>query len=108
MMVYDEFLTNYFKARPWMFEKDGSFKISGRNFDPDNPAHWRDKAMPSDDQGPNTPAEYFVDGRMWLTLAKWEVLENKSPDRAGPLAVLAMAHALLGICAQFIHEQESG
>ena len=57
---------------------------------------------------PKTPAEYFVDGRMWLTLAKWEVLENKSPDRAGPLAVLAMANALLGICAQFIHEQENG
>jgi len=86
---------------------DGSFKVSGLDIDDNDPAQWGGDTMTSDDQGPNTPAEYFVDGRMWLTLAKWEVLENKSPDRAGPLAVLAMANALLGICAQFIHEQEN-
>ena len=62
--------------------------------------------MASDDQGSKTPAEYAENGRMWLNLAEWEVLENESPDRAGPLAMLAIASALLGLCAQFIADQE--
>ena len=104
---FDRFVNDYFQARPWMLEADGSFKVSSLDMDPDDPAQWRGDTMPSDDQGPNTPAEYFDDGRMWLNLARWEVLENKSPARAGPLAALAMANALLGICAQFIDEQKN-
>ena len=65
-----------------------------------------EEIMASDDQGSKTPAEYAENGRMWLNLAEWEVLENESPDRAGSLGMLAMASALLGICAQFIQEQE--
>ena len=62
--------------------------------------------MTSDDQEPKTPAEYFQNGRKWLDLAEWENIENKSFDRSANLAILAMASALLGICAQFIREQE--
>jgi hypothetical protein len=51
---------------------------------------------------PKTSAGYIENGQMWLDLAEWEVLENASPDSAVPLAMLAMASALLGICAQFI------
>jgi len=63
--------------------------------------------MTSDDKGPKTPAEYFQNGRKWLDLAEWENINNKSFDRSANLAILAMASALLGICAQFIREQDT-
>ena len=62
--------------------------------------------MTSDNQEPKTPAEYFQNGRKWLDLAEWENIDNKSFDRSANLAMLAMASALLGICSQFIQEQE--
>ena len=58
------------------------------------------------DQESKTPVEYVENGRMWLELAEWEILENESPDRAGPPGMLAIASALLGLCAQFIREKE--
>jgi hypothetical protein len=61
--------------------------------------------MTSDDQEPKTPAEYFQNGRKWLDLAEWENIDNKSFDRSANLAILAMASALLALCAQFIREQ---
>jgi len=54
-------------------------------------------------EGPKTPAEYFRDGRAWLDAAESKVVEGQD---AATLAILAMASALLGICAQFIKEQE--
>ena len=63
---------------------------------------------PDSIEGPKTPAEYFKQGREWLEVAEWETIENKASDRSVALGILAMAHALLGICAQFIHEQENG
>ena len=52
---------------------------------------------------PKTPAEYFRAGRAWLDAAESKVVEGQD---AATLAILAMASALLGICAQFIKEQE--
>ena len=52
---------------------------------------------------PKTPAEYFQIGRVWLDAA--EDMAEGNQDSA-TLAILAMASALLGICAQFIKEQE--
>jgi len=106
MDVFDNFIRDYSRARPWMFEADGSAKISSLDMDPDNPAEWGDAAMTSDDQESKTPAEYVENGRMWLELAEWEILENESPDRAGTPGMLAIASALLGLCAQFIREKE--
>jgi hypothetical protein len=63
--------------------------------------------MTSDDRELKTPAEYFQNGRKWLDLAEWETLEEKTFDRSSTLAMLAMASALLGLCAQFIREQET-
>ena len=66
-------------------------------------------------EGPRTPQEYFTEGREWLEVAEWETMwmleadgsfENNAHDRAGPLALLAIASALLGLCAQFIADQE--
>ena len=104
--VFESFIKDYFRARPWMLEADGSFKISSLDMDPDNPAEWGDATITTDDKKPKTPADYAAGGRMWLELAEWEVLENKSPDRAAPLAILAVASAFLGICAQFIRDRE--
>ena len=59
--------------------------------------------MTSDDQEPKTPAEYFRAGRAWLDAAE-DIAEGKQD--ASTLAILAIASALLGICAQFIREQE--
>ena len=53
---------------------------------------------------PKTPAEYFRDGRAWLDAA--EDMAEGNQD-AATLAILSMASALLGICAQFIQEQET-
>ena len=58
--------------------------------------------MTSDDQEPKTPAEYFQIGRVWLDAA--EDMAEGNQD-AATLAILSMASALLGICAQFIREQ---
>ena len=52
---------------------------------------------------PKTPAEYFRDGRAWLDAAESKIVDGQD---SATLAMLAMASALLGICAQFIQEQE--
>jgi hypothetical protein len=52
---------------------------------------------------PKTPEQYFRDGRAWLDAAE-DMAEGKVD--AATLAMLAMASAFLGICAQFIQEQE--
>ena len=46
------------------------------------------------------------DGRLFLKLATTATTKNQSFDRSANLAILAMASALLGICSQFIKEQE--
>ena len=101
--VFESFSKDYFRARPWMLEADGSFKISSLDMDPDNRAEWGDATMTSNDQEPKTPAEYFRDGRAWLDAAESKVVEGQD---SATLGMLAMASALLGICAQFIKEQE--
>ena len=100
--VFDNFIRDYSRARPWMFEADGSDKISSLDMDPDNPAEWGDASMTSDDQKVKTPAEYFRAGRAWLDAAESKVVEGQD---SATLGILAMASALLGICAQFIKEQ---
>ena len=62
-----------------------------------------EESMTSDDQGPKTPEQYFQNGRAWLDAAE-DMAEGKVD--AATLAMLAMASALLGICAQFIQQQE--
>jgi hypothetical protein len=72
-----------------------------------------EESMTSDDrppepvlhEGPRTPQEYFTEGREWLEVAEWETIEHGRHDRSANLAILSMASALLGICAQFIQEQ---
>jgi len=59
--------------------------------------------MTSNDQEPKTPAEYFQNGRAWLVEAEDNLVEGQD---SATLAILSMASALLGICAQFIQEQE--
>ena len=54
-------------------------------------------------EGPKTPEQYFQIGRVWLDAA--EDMAEGNQD-AATLAILSMASALLGICAQFIKEQE--
>ncbi len=106
--VFDNFIKDYFRARPWMLEADGSFKISSLDMDPDNPAEWGGVAMTSDDQGMKTPAAYFAAGRDWMIRAERIAKlydKHEDSDRSANLAMLAMASALLGICAQFIQEQ---
>ena len=110
--VFDNFIKDYFRARPWMLEADGSFKISSLDMDPDNPAEWEGEAMTSDDrppepvlhEGPRTPEEYFRNGRAWLDAAEDMDMTEGKVD-AATLAMMAMASAFLGICAQFIQEQ---
>ena len=114
---FDRFINDYFQARPWMLEADGSFKISSLDIDPDDPAQWRDKPMTSNEdearppepvlhEGPRTPQEYFTEGREWLEVAEWETIEHGRHDRSANLAMLAIASALLALCSQFIQEQE--
>ena len=98
--VFDNFIRDYSRARPWMFEADGSDKISGLDMDPDNPAEWGGGAMTS--EGPKTPEQYFQIGRAWLDAAERKVVEGQD---SATLGMLAMASALLGICSQFIKEQ---
>ena len=52
---------------------------------------------------PKTPEQYFQIGRAWLNAA--EDMAEGNQD-ASTLAVLAIASALLGLCAQFIADQE--
>ena len=59
--------------------------------------------MTSNDQGPQTPAEYIKNGRAWLVEAEDNLVEGQD---SATLAILAMASALLALCAQFIREQE--
>ena len=58
-------------------------------------------------EGPRTPHEYFTEGREWLEVAEWETIEHGRHDRSANLAILAIASALLGICAQLIRDQEA-
>ena len=62
-----------------------------------------EESMTWEDQEPQTPAEYFRDGRAWLDAAESKVVEGQD---SATLGMLAMASALLGICSQFIKEQE--
>ena len=64
--------------------------------------------QPNLHEGPRTPDEYFTASREWLEVAEWETIENNAPDRSTNLAMLAIASALLGICAQFMQDQEAG
>jgi len=60
-------------------------------------------------EGPKTPEEYFADGREWLVKAERiakEYEDQETFDTSASLAVLAMASTFLGICAQFIRDQE--
>ena len=60
-----------------------------------------------------TPEDYFSEGREWLVEAEHNAREwkantiNSLEDKSAELALLAMASALLGICAQFIREQKA-
>ena len=54
-------------------------------------------------EGPKTPEQYFQIGRVWLDAA--EDMAEGTQDAAS-LAMLAIASALLALCAQFIQEQE--
>jgi hypothetical protein len=101
--VFDNFIRDYSRARPWMFEADGSDKISSLDMDPDNPAEWGDASMTSDDQKLKTPEEYFRAGRAWLDMAESKVVDGQD---SATLGMLAMASALLALCSQFIQEQE--
>ena len=58
--------------------------------------------MTSDDQALKTPAEYFKNGRAWLVEAEDNLVEGQD---SATLAMLAIASALLALCAQFIQEQ---
>ena len=102
--VFDDFIKDYFRARPWMLEADGTAKISSLDMDPDNPAEWEGEAMTSD-EGRKTPEEYFRDGRDWLIRAERIAKLYDKQENSGNMAILAMANALLGICSQFIQEQ---
>ena len=59
--------------------------------------------MTSDDKGPKTPAGCFKNGRAWLVEAENNLVEGQD---SATLAMLAIASALLGLCAQFIADQE--
>ena len=58
--------------------------------------------MTTDEQELKTPAEYFELGGVWLDAA--EQIPVGNGDTA-TLALLAIAAALLGLCAQAIVEQ---
>ena len=60
-------------------------------------------------QGAKTPEQYFADGREWLVKAERiakEYEDQETFDTSARLAVLAMASTFLGICAQFMRDQE--
>ena len=58
--------------------------------------------MTSNDQKLKTSAEYYRDGRAWVDAAESKVVEGQD---SATLGMLAMASALLALCAQFIKEQ---
>ena len=58
--------------------------------------------MTSDNQELKTPAEYVKNGRAWLVEAEDNLVEGQD---SATLAMLAIASALLALCAQFIQEQ---
>ena len=94
----EKFITDYLRARPWMLEEDGSFKVSGASLiDLEEDYEIESK----------TVAEYIENGKLWLDVAEWEVLENESPDSASPMAMLSMASALLGICATLSQDSKT-
>ena len=105
---FDRFINDYFQARPWMLERDGSFKISGLDMDADDPTQWGDDAATSDDPDSRSPERYLEDGAMWFRLAEWEMLKQKSSVRSAHCATVAIASALLGICSQLIRKTEGG
>ena len=121
---FNKFITDYFRSRPWMLEADGSFKISGLDMDPDDPAQWRGGTMTSNEdearppepnlhEGPRTPAEYFTESREWLVEAEHNAREwkantiNSLEDKSAELALLAIASALLGICAKLSQDSKT-
>ena len=54
---------------------------------------------------PKTPEEYFQEAQeMMAEAAKFDIQTHD----AATLAILAMASALLGLCSQFIADQEAG
>ena len=56
-----------------------------------------------------TPEEYFEAGRSWMLMAELNAETHgidEHIDRSANLAMLAIASALLALCAQFIQEQE--
>ena len=57
-------------------------------------------------EGPRTPHEYFTEGREWLEVAEWETIEHGRHDRSANLAMLAIASALLALCACRIPEPD--
>ena len=63
-----------------------------------------EESMTSDDQEPKIPAEYIKNARAWLVEAEDNLVEGQD---SATLAMLAIASALLGICSQFIKEQET-
>ena len=68
-----------------------------------------EESMTSDDPEPKTPEQYFAAGRDWLIRAERIARfhdNDEDSDRSANLAILAIASALLGICAQFIREQK--
>ena len=54
-------------------------------------------------EGPMTPKEHVKNGRAWLVEAEDNLVEGQD---SATLAMLAIASALLALCAQFIQEQE--
>ena len=62
-----------------------------------------EESMTSDDQEPKIPAEYIKNARAWLVEAEDNLVEGQD---ASTLAMLAIASALLALCAQFIADQE--
>ena len=59
--------------------------------------------MTSNNQRPKTPKQYLREGREWLGEAENNLVEGQA---SATQAMLAMASALLGICAQFIQDNE--
>jgi len=64
-----------------------------------------EESMTWEDQEPQTPGGYFQLGRLCLKAATAATTKNQPFDRSANLAILAIASALLALCAQFIQEQ---
>ena len=109
MDVFDNFIKDYFRARPWMLEADGSFKISSLDMDPDNPAEWGGVAMTSDDQelennpAPSSSQDYMGNARYWIIAAEERRIDGL--DCKEPI-LLSIANALISLGIQFQKQQE--